>query len=300
MKKIIVPVDFSDTSSSALRFGTFLAEVLDLDLSVVHVFDANFSFAQAISTGAMLAEKQRLEKQLAEFVQQHVYPVLATFQGNLTTLPAISTEIFEGFPAGIIRTLSEREDTAMMVLGGIGAGLKTTPPGLFGGVARGLALGGSCPVILIPPGYGYPEVNSMSIAFGDAEDIEQMGGVLRSLIKVLRPEVSFVHVESPDSAKELINDESFLELALGPGFPSYTFSYHALPPGPVVKRLLKYVNQKKVGMLALGGKRRHFWQALFEGSSLKPIINRCEVPLLIIPLGTAGDDQAAHQKSDQK
>jgi nucleotide-binding universal stress UspA family protein len=300
MKKIIVPVDFSDTSSSALRFGAFLAEVMDLDLSVVHVFDANFSFAQAISTGAMLAEKQRLEKQLSEFVQRHVYPVLATFQGNLTTLPAISTEVYEGFPAGIIRTLSEREDTGMMVMGGIGAGLNSTAPGLFGGVARGLALGGSCPVILIPPDYGYPEVNSLSIAFGDAEDIQQMGDILRRLIKVLRPEVSFVHVESTDSEKELMNDESFLEMALGEGFPSYTFGYHSLPPGPVVKRLLNFVNQKKVGMLVLGGKRRHFWQALFKGSSLKPLINRCEVPLLIIPLGISSNDDIPHHKSDQE
>jgi nucleotide-binding universal stress UspA family protein len=300
MKTIIVPVDFSDTSASALRFGAFLAEVMDLDLSVAHVFDANFSFAQAISTGAMLAEKERLAKQLSDFVERHVYPVLSTFQGNLTTLPAINTTVYEGFPSGIIRTLSEREDTAMMVMGGIGAGQRSTPPGLFGGVARSLALGGSCPVILIPPGYGYPEVNSLSIAFGDTEDIRQMGGMLRRLIKVLRPEVSFVHVESTDSAKELMNDESFLEMALGVDFPSYTFSYHSLPPGPVVKRLLKFVNQEKVGMLVLGGKRRHFWQALFAGSSLKPLINRCEVPLLIIPLGMPTDGQVGHQKSDQE
>ena len=144
MKKIIVPVDFSDTSGAALRFGTFLAEVMDLDLSVVHVFDANFSFAQAISTGAMLAEKERLEKLLSEFVERHVYPVLATFQGNMTTLPAINTEVYEGFPSGIIRTLSDRADTEMMVLGGVGAGQSSTPPGLFGGVAQSLALGGSC------------------------------------------------------------------------------------------------------------------------------------------------------------
>ena len=62
MKNILVPVDFSDTSATALRFGTYLAEVMDLDLRVVHVFDANFSFAQAISTGALLAETKSWKK----------------------------------------------------------------------------------------------------------------------------------------------------------------------------------------------------------------------------------------------
>lgn len=98
MGNILVPVDFSDTSAAALRFGTYLAEVMNLNLRAVHVFDANFSLAQAISTGALLAEKERREQQLKTFVERYAYPVLATFQGNLTTIPAVHSEVFEGFP----------------------------------------------------------------------------------------------------------------------------------------------------------------------------------------------------------
>ena len=107
---------------------------------------------------------------------------------------------------------------------------------------------------------------------------------MHRLLKALHPEVSFVHVESPEDTGNLTEDESFLAMALGPDYPDYAFSYSALPPGPVVKRLLEYVNQKGIGMLVLGGKRRSFWEGLFAGSSLRPLVNRCEVPVLVIPL----------------
>lgn len=284
MKKIIIPVDFSDTSASALRFGTYLAEVMGLDLEVVHVFDANFSLAQAVSTGALLAEKERLKKLLSTFVERHAFPILATFQGNLATIPAIHTEVLEGFPGSTLRSISKREDAELIIMGGVGAGQADTPTRLFGGAASTVALSGECPVILIPAGYGYPEVKSLAVAFGEAEDIRKMGGIVHRLIKVLRPQVNFVHVEGQDRKKESVNDEAFLEMAMGPGFPSYTFHHHVLPHGTVAKRLLQYAEEKKIGMLVLGGKRRSFWEGLFAASSLKPVVNSCTVPLLVIPL----------------
>lgn len=284
MQKIIVPVDFSETSSSALRFATYLAEVLDLDLVVVHVFDPNFTLTQAISTGAVRAKKEQLKTQLEGFVQQHTYPVLATFQGSLPTLPAITMEVIEGFASTVIRELSGRMDISFMVMGGVGSGKVNSPPDIFGRVARGVALNGECPVILIPSGYGFPTVDHLALAFKEVEDIKLMQGVIHRLLKTLHPKVSFVHVENPEDESSLATDDSFLEMALGPDYPDYTFSYSSLPVGPVVKNLNDYVTREKVGMLVLGGRRRSFWEGLFAGSHLRPLVNRCEVPILVIPI----------------
>jgi nucleotide-binding universal stress UspA family protein len=284
MKHILVPVDFSDTSAAALRFGTYLAEMMDLDLLVVHVFDANFSFTQVVSNGALLVKKENLEKKLNAFTQSHAYPVLAAFQGNLKTLPALKTEVLEGFPSRVIRALSEREETELVVMGGVGAGKRDTPAGIFGGIARQVGLHGGCPVILLPPGYGYPAVNCLAIAFGEAKDIEQMGDISRRIIKALRPEVRFVHVAGKDDEYEWKNDGKFLEMALGAGFPSYTFSYDVLPPGPIANGLLDYAREQGVGLLVLAHKKRSFWNTLFSTSRAKQIINHSEVPLLVVPL----------------
>lgn len=289
MKNILVPVDFSDTSAAALRFGTYLAEVMDLNLRIVHVYDANFSFAQAVSTGALLAEKERLERKLSLFTQQNAYPILATFQGNLDTLPALLTEVFEGFPVQVIRKLSELEETELVVMGGIGAGERNHAPGIFGGVARGMGLHGGCPVILLPPNYGYPKVDRLAVAFGDLEDIRQLEHITNRLIRVLRPEVRFVHVTRSKGNREKYSGE-VIKQALGSGFPTNSFLYDALPPGTVARRLLDYTRREKIGLLVLGHQGQGVWDSLFSISRAKPVIRRCEVPLLVITTSGGGDD----------
>ncbi|WP_273445353.1 universal stress protein [Neolewinella agarilytica] len=284
MKNILVPVDFSNTSAAALSFGTYLAKVMDLDLKAVHVFDANFSFAQVVSTGALLAEKEGLTEKLNDFTQAHALPVLATFQGNLETLPTILTEVFEGSPPKMIRRLSERVETELVVMGGMGAGKSDNPPWLFGGVARKIGLRGGCPVILLPPGYSSPSVNRVAIAFGDAEDIKKTSLTTRRIIKALRPEVRFVHVSQNTQSFERENEEYFLSLALEPGFPSNTFSYDSLPPGPVAHSLLNYARDEKIGLLVLNHRKHSLWEDLFLKNHVKPLLRHSEVPLLIVPV----------------
>lgn len=283
MKKIIVPVDFSDTAAAALRFGTYLAEVMNMDLEVVHVFDANFSFAQAVSTGALRAEQERLTKQLEAFTRKHAYPVLATFQGNLDILPAVKTTVVEGYPGPTVQLLSAQDDVALMVMGGVGAGDEVNPKTLFGGVAQKVTNGGGCPVILLPRGYGYPKIERLALAFAEAEDIKDMSAITRPLIKALHPEVYFLHVRHPDLEVELENEETFLTLATAPGFPSYTYRYETLPSGQVTNQLLDYAKDKAIGLLVVGGKRRGFWNQLFHKSHLKPLVRKTAVPLLVVP-----------------
>ncbi|MCP9234581.1 universal stress protein [Lewinella sp. JB7] len=283
MKNIIVPVDFSDTSAAAVRFGTYLAEVMDLNLRIVHVFDTMISTSQTISSRARAQEQTRLANRLEEFARHHVEPVLATFQGRLNTLPAIRTAAVEGTAAQTILWQSTDDDTALIVMGGVGAGAGLHPPGIFGEVARHVAQRGGCPVLLIPKDYGYPTVAKLAIAFDDADDIRQMGSFARRMIQALHPEVHFVHVRKPDAREESRNRAAFRELAHGPDFPTYVYHFDALPDGKVEESLLTYVVEKDIDLLVLGGERRGFFDRLFEASHLKPLLRRCAVPLLVIP-----------------
>ncbi len=284
MKKIIVPVDFSDTAAAAVRFATYLAEVMNLDMTVLHVFDAMLSGSQSISTRAREQEQERLTAELRTFVHRNADPVLATFQGRIDTLPAIRILTEEGAAAQRILWETTGEDTALMVMGGVGAGAGLHPPGLFGGVARTVALKGSCPLILIPPDYGDPKVERLAIAFDDAEQVRQLAGFTQTIIKALRPEVHFVHVAKADWTAEADNEADFLRLSWETEFPGHAFKFDALPEGNVVDRLLHYTLREEIGLLVLGGERRSFFERLFQPGHLRPLIRQCEVPLLIIPL----------------
>ncbi|CAH1000707.1 hypothetical protein LEM8419_01841 [Neolewinella maritima] len=283
MQRIIVPVDFSDTSAAAVRFGTYLAETMNLDLNIVHVFDTMLSTSQTISNRVRELEKERIGKQLTDFARRNVEPVLSTFQGRLDLLPNVKTAALEGAAAQTILWESTKEDVALIVMGGVGAGAGLHPPGIFGGVARTLALRSGCPLILIPKEYGYPQVERLAIAFDGVDDIRRMAAFSRRVIKALHPEVHFVHVREQDHLTEARRDDEFLDLACGANFPSYTYKFDALPHGKVTEELLAYTERERINLLVLGGERRSFFERLFEAGHLAPLVKRCTVPMLIIP-----------------
>ncbi|WP_170067540.1 universal stress protein [Neolewinella xylanilytica] len=283
MQQIIVPVDFSDTSAAALRFATYLAEVMDLDLRVVHVFDSLVSVAQTLRPETREKERNRLESELTAFARKHTEPVLATFQGNLDSLPVLRATAVEGLPAATLLGISEREETALIVMGGVGSGQGLRPPGIFGSVARNLATRGGCPVLLIPKDSGFPAVERMAVAFEEPADLRTFTPLLRPLIRGIRPAVRYVHVLDEDESRERDRKEEFVVVSFGPDFPSYTYTFDELPPGRVVDRLVTYTSEKQIDLLVVGRKRRSFLERLVHPDHLSPVVRAGSVPLLIIP-----------------
>lgn len=279
MPHVLIPVDFSETSALAARFGTRLAESMGLDLFLVHVFDTVLSNDDNMTTRAYNVRKAEYEVMLAEFSEEHTQPIA----GLSNTPPKKKLTVLEGIAASQLLDLSRQNETALIVMGGVGAGAGLHLPGMYGSVANSVALRGGCPVVLIPKDYGSLEVERLAIAFDDASEIRRTGKFARKFIEALRPEVHFVHVAKPDWRKELQNEDAFLELSFGAGFPSYTYEFDSLPAGDVVTSLLKYTVEEKISLLVLANKHEPFWRRLFARQHLKDVVQGCEVPVLIIP-----------------
>ncbi|MGB3798986.1 MAG: universal stress protein, partial [Lewinella sp.] len=227
-------------------------------------------------------------ERLQVFSQLHVSPVLATFPGRTEEVPVVRTTVREGRAAQTILWQSALDDIALVVLGGVGAGAGKQAPGLFGGVARTLALQGACPVILIPRDYGFTRVERLALAFAAIDDISRMSAITRRIITALRPQVHFVHVRREDAEGKgaeaaVRREEAFRQLSRVPGVPESSYCFDALPAGKVTETLIHYTKQHRIDLLVLGGQRRTFFERLFETGHLRPLINRCGVPLLIIP-----------------
>lgn len=283
MKRIVIPVDFSETSALALKFGTSLAELMNYDLYIVHIADVVLSKTHSLTTPEQQLDERRLQDQLTEFTGPVVKEVIETNRGRTSFVPEVTMSVLSGMAASEILTLSQQENTALVVMGGVGAGAGIHLPGLYGSVANPVALRGGCPVILIPKGYGALTVGRVAVAFDDAEEVIRIGTFARGIIKALKPEVRYVHVEKADWRDEVENDDDFLDAIWGKGAPSYVYNFDVFPHGDVATQLSRYVEDKHIDLLILGGKRQGFWRRLFDKSQLKPIIQACPVPMLVIP-----------------
>jgi nucleotide-binding universal stress UspA family protein len=172
-------------------------------------------------------------------------------------------------------------------MGGVGVGSDGIhAPSPYGSVATPIASRGKCPVILVPKGYAPKAINKIAIAFDDADEIIRIGQLSKPFIDALRPEVRYVHVSKADWREELENEDDFMELTRGEDAPASIYESDLLPVGDVATQLSHYVDDKKIDLLILGGKRQGFWQRLFKIKHLKPIIRAGKVPMMIIPFST--------------
>lgn len=289
MKSIVIPVDFSETSAMATKFGANLAELMNYDLNIVHVSDLVLSGEHSLTTLEQMHDEEGIQEQLVKFVQKNTEPVFAKNRGSTDFVPKVSHTLLSGMAASEILSLSKKDETALIVMGGVGAGAGIHLPGLYGSVATPVALRGGCPVILIPKGYGPVVVEKLAIAFDDADEIVRIGKFSKSIIEILKPEVRYVHVSKADWREELENEDDFLDLTWGKNLPSYIYESDLLPAGDVTKQLSQYVDDKQIDLLVLGGKHQGFWSRLFDKNHLKPIIQAGKVPMMIIPFSAEED-----------
>jgi nucleotide-binding universal stress UspA family protein len=125
----------------------------------------------------------------------------------------------------------------------------------------------------------------VAIAFAEIEELRWMGDFSRQLVGKLHPEVHFVHVRHGDADHEAGLEDEFRQLARRPDFPTQTFVFASLPQARVVPSLVSYVNDHRIDLLVIGGKQRNFLERIFTPGHLRPLLDRTEVPLLVIPAG---------------
>ena len=267
MQTILVPVDMSPTSAAALGFATYLALSLDMGLRIVHVFDPLEEAAHTLFADERSDEKRRLERELDGFCRRATEPVLAAFRERTRIPPALRTEVVEGLPAATITGLSQREEYALIVMGGVGTGAGTRPPGIFGSVARNVATHSVAPVVLLPATFRFAAVERIAVALERPEELREKDAFLQKLVGDLHCEVRYVHVREAEAEPAWV-EEGRIDL---------------LPPGRVVPSLLAYARESRIDLLVLTRRKRSFFAQLFHDDHLGPLVRRSKVPVLVMP-----------------
>jgi nucleotide-binding universal stress UspA family protein len=155
MNKIIVPVDFSDAAAASLRFAYRLAAATGLSVNAVYVYNSMVVSNLRRTPKEQQEERRVLKAQLTHFIDTQG----AKYRDRVPTI----AHVVEDNPPNHIKWLSQKSDTALIVMGGVG--MDGNGQGdLFGGIARLVAREGGCPVVLIPPHLPPDELNYLFAA----------------------------------------------------------------------------------------------------------------------------------------
>ncbi len=262
MNKILVPVDFSDTSSNALSYATELFGGSDTEITVLHVYGTK-------STALIM---KNIDDVLEKDAKRRMDELLENVQKGHPNL-VLKTKIIKNYAVSAIASLGDSGHYDYIVMGTKGAsGLKEV---FIGSVAGGVISKTSAPVIVVPAGYSFRSLDE--IVFAVSDDPFSNANVLEPLRKIAtmhRSKVKVLHIadkKTPQIEKALSAIEDLN--------PSVDYAFGT---GNTNKDLNDYMMKDFAGLLCLIRSKKGFMHRLLnESVTLKQTFNS-PVPLLIL------------------
>lgn len=262
MIKILVPIDFSDTSLNALLYAINLFGQSNVEYTVLNTYGTTSTAFHIKSMDDILEEDaQRDMKAFIEKVNK-INPDIELKQQVVknNAVPAITSRGNSG-------------EYDFIVMGTKGAsGLKEV---FIGSVAGGVISKTSAPVLVVPTNYAQRSLDEIVFAVSNEPlSSEKVVEPLRKLVEMHSCNVKVLHVaqdEKPDLEKILDTIEDLN--------PSVTYGFGT---GDINTRLNDYLKKEDAALLCLIRTKKGFFSRLFNNSvTLKQTFNS-SVPLLIL------------------
>lgn len=262
MKRILVPVDFSDTSKNALIYATKLFKNLPMEITVLHVYGTKSTALLMKSIdGILIDDAKRDIKTLLDEVQKESPQIV------------FKTQLAKNYPVSVITSLGNSGDFDFIVMGTKGAsGLKEV---FMGSIAGGVISKTQAPVVVVPANYTYTPPKDIAFAISD-KTLSSFNVVepLRKIALTHQSKIEVLHIakhQTPNIKDTLKHIEDIKH--------SITYIYGTKD---INEELNNHLSESNASLLCLIRSKKDFFDALLDGSvTLKQTFNS-PVPLLVL------------------
>lgn len=270
MKKMLVPVDFSETAENALNFAVQMAEWLKCEMVLFHVVYTPAFIADEYSQVVLptFALQKDCEKELKKKCRK-----IAEKNDRL----AVSHACTFGVPSDEILRFAEEHAVDLIVIGIQGVGYLTER--LIGSTASAVIKDAACPVFVIDKKVAFKVPRKMVVAVDFVEGKKQDGiKRLKEFSDVFKAHVYLLHVYegSLDNASE---KRMALETALDGIDHSFCYSENDDP----VQAINAFVEKLQMDLVVMFPRKRSLVNRIFHESISKKMAFHSLVPLLTLP-----------------
>ncbi len=270
MKKIIVPIDFSDCSKNALRNAIPLAERLHMELVVYHSLVIPVGFSEGVVSAIEVSlesmentAREDIEKLMAEF------PEMDKVNHNY--------EVQYGSLHDNLSKMTEEMDVAFVVMGSHGAsGLKKV---FLGSNAYNVMKDLNCPVITIPEDQDLSKMKHIAFAM-DCHDIPNHD-ILVTVVDLARAFFAELHLVHIDNNQVEQKRQMEVARSLDKYLKSISHKFHFIHNEEVEKGLEKFSNTHRIDLLMLVAKHHGFIDRLRHGSHTRRLMLDMPMPLMV-------------------
>lgn len=273
MKKILVPVDFSEASDNAFVYALEMAKRLKADLVLLHTFEIPIVDSQAMPINyATIYDTIELTN-LEHFKEKMPKLHAIAEERNLNQI-AMSHIMMDGDLLVSIKKVIAQEDIDMVVMGTNGA--EGWWDSFIGTNTGAVITGVSVPVLSVPAGAKFQKIEN--IAFTTRfrkKDIEALIKVL-FFAKRFHAKVKCLYVKTPNS--DVTEDtvrrwQSHFE-------DEDNLQFFIVPNENVLETIEDFLVSQEVDMLAMLTYKRNFFVELFTKTTTQQLSYHLPTPIL--------------------
>ena len=269
MKKVIIPVDFSENAANAVLYAIDFFKNDNAVLKLIHTIHPN---PNQDATGKLMEEIIDFNKtQMDKFIKNIESKVGTDYNSTL-----IDSEIITGFTCDVIKNQLKKLEGGIVLLSS--SGESNTLKKLFGSVSQDLLKHCQAPTLFVPPNISYSSIGKIAVALDKNEMCDRSKSILAEMMNKLDAKLEFIHIKGHD--KEFFNEKFVYELENT--FGSERVGFTEIQTDEPFHTLNQFCAEEDIQMLSLLRKERNFFEELFHSSFTTKAAVQTKLPLLII------------------
>ena len=279
MKSVLVPVDFSENSASALKYAYQYASIRDMNVDVLHLVPPQTETSDfPMISGHLTQNRVKIDKEVMTTWKKSVLDQVKLKSGDY--IPTVHEWTKIGYPVNGIRSFVKENGHRLIICGTRGENIAALDK-ILGTVSGGLTQNPICPTLFIPSGFEYTPIKTLGYASNlSHSDPYEIWRALK-LVKPNEPNTHIFHVTEKSSEK-LKQQEQILKDNLYKHNDLIQIIFHEIKSEEIDEGLLQTVKDIHLDILAMNKKKESFIERLFHKSHTKAILKKIDIPLLVL------------------
>lgn len=278
MKRLLIPTDFSEISKNSIIYGFQLAELMNLQVHLLHVlelykFAAGTSEAELISTILPSDNIQELEASAKESFGK----MMEELKNQVPSSVIYDTKVITGHLVNEIIVESSL-NTEILILAV--AGTQDLVSRFTHNTISSVISEAACPVMVVPSAYQFRPIHKVVLATDfNKEDLNMLDQFIK-FYKKFEPEIQVLHiVQKANDFKTELKFAGFKQLISEKiNYPK--ISYKLANHKHVVQGILEVLKNEQADMLLMLKEHEGFFKSLFEVSNAEKIAHFLKIPML--------------------
>ncbi len=278
MKKILVPIDFSEVSHNAYLFARELAAIWKASIDLVYVYSGSYSPTEPVT---VFSSNKTRKDVLMDRMNFFANELPEKSEKNPSVITAVQVDCLPTFGISTANTICKMSDDYNIIVMGT-SGEKDVINKFLGSVSSSVAQKAYCPVLLIPPIEQFKGFDRIVFA-SNWESAEPR--IIKDVSKwatAFESRVDFVHVNEKYELESFEKTEERIYDALFDNEPcAFSFNMLSVEEKTPLQGISDYALKNEADLVVLVNSQRGFISNILGQSMTKQMTMRPVAPILV-------------------